>query len=290
MSAESGIAAQKQLALPLMLSILVVVLLVVAASAGIFVSGLYHDTSSIVSTDRGSDLFTLIAVVPALAASIYYSRRGSLRAQIVWLGLIAWVAYNYVIYSYGVNFTRVSLVYVAIMSLAIFTLVVVIRRVDTALLGSQFQPSMPRRVVAVYLWLVAAVFSLLWLTDTIPASLSGSTPARLAALHATSNPVEINDLAIIIPALVVAGILTWRRRPSGYLMAGILLGLATVTMAALLPGGPIFAGQNPDPVYGAVAIVSLVVWVVYMVKVGPEMPRTARQASPTRTGTASAGT
>jgi hypothetical protein len=109
---------------------------------------------------------------------------------------------------------------------------------------------------------VAAIFSSLWLADTVPASLSGSTPARLAALHATSNPVEVNDLAIIIPTFIVAGILAWRRQPLGYLMSGILIGLATVTMAGLLPGNPVFAGQNPDPIYVAVASLSLIVWVV----------------------------
>lgn len=280
----SGIAPKSKLSVPLTLSIAVVLLLVVAAVPGLFVSGFYHDTPSIMATNRGSDLLTLIVVVPALAVSIFYGRRGSLRAQIVWLALIAWIAYNYVIYAYGVNFTRASLAYVAILSLAIFTIVLVIRRVDTTGLEKQFQPSMPRRVFAVYLWLVAAIFSFLWLADIVPASLNGSVPARLAALHATSNPVEINDLAIIIPTLVLAGIWTWQRRPLGYLLSGILLGVATITMAALLPGGPIFAGQTLDPIYGGIALVSFIVWMACLINVKETVRNDVLQPVQARSG------
>lgn len=285
MSVQTGIAPSSRLTVPLALSLAVVVLLVAAAVPGIFVSGLYRDTSSVVTTDRGSDLFTLIAVVPALAVSLYYSRRGSLRAQIIWLALVAWAGYNYIVYAYGVNFTSVSLVHVAIMSLAIFALVFVIRAVDVASLGAQFKTGMPRAVVAVYLWLVAAIFTFLWLADTIPASLNSSTPTRLVALHTTSNPVEINDLAIVIPSLIIAGVLTWQRRPLGYLLSGVLLGLATVTMVALVPGGPIFGGQAPDPIYTGVAVVSAIVWVAVIVNVGSALRDAVNRPSGTKTGT-----
>lgn len=264
----TGIASQNRLSTPLKLSVVVAVLLVVAAVPGIFVGDLYRDTPSIVATDRGADLFTLIAIVPALAISILYSRRASLRAQVVWLGLMAWIAYNYIVYAYGLNFSRASLVHVAIVSLAIFTIVLVIRRVDIAAVGRQFRPSMPRRVVAAYLWLVAAIFSFLWLSDTIPATVTGGIPPRLAELHTTSNPVEINDLAVIVPTFVLAGVWTWQRRPLGYMLSGILLGLAAITMTAIVPGGPIFAGQSVDPLYAGIAVVSFILWIVFLVNVG----------------------
>jgi hypothetical protein len=141
----------------------------------------------------------------------------------------------------GANFTPMFLVYVAIVSLAIFTLAIVLRRTEIAGLASQFATSMPRRIVAIYLWIVAAMFSFLWMADTIPATLGDRTPDRLAALQSTSNPVEINDLAIIIPLLVLAGYWTWKQRPVGYLLAGALLELATATLSAIVPGGSILA-------------------------------------------------
>lgn len=263
-----GIASRKQLTIPFLLSAIAAALMVVAALPGVVVGSLYRDTRAIVATDRGSDLFTLIVAVPVLAISIFYGRRGSLRAQIVWLGAMSWVAYNYAVYSFGLNFTGLFLIHVAILSLAVFVLAFAVRRIDVTLLGADQWSAIPRRSTALFLWVVGAVFSALWLADSFPASLTGSLPARLVALRTTSNPVEVNDLAIVIPALVLAGVWAWQRRPIGYLLAGTLLGLATFTMAALLPGGPIFAGQAPDPMYVAVAAVSAVVWVAFVFNAG----------------------
>ena len=265
----AGVATTAALKPAFILSAALVVLLVVAAVPGVFVSGLYHDPASIIATDRGSDLVTLVVFVPALAIVLFHAHRGSLRAQVIWLGLVSWVLYAYVVYAFGINFTPLFLVHVAIVSLAVFTLAIVIRRTDIAALGSQFATSMPRRIVAIYLWIVAAMFSFLWLADAIPASLGNRTPERLAALQSTSNPVEINDLAIIMPLLIVAGFWTWRRRPGGYLLAGVLLGLATATMGAIVPGGPIFGGMAVDPLYAGVAIVSLAVWIVFLRTIRP---------------------
>lgn len=269
----AGIAETAALKPAFILSAALVVLLVAAAIPGAFVSGLYHDPTSIIATDRGSDLVTLFVFVPALAIALFYANRGSLRAQVIWLGLVSWVLYAYVVYAFGLNFTPLFLVHVAIVSLAAFTLAIVIRRTDIAALGSQFATSIPRRVVAIYLWIVGAMFSFLWLADAIPASLGNRTPERLAALQSTSNPVEINDLAIIIPLLVLAGYWTWRRRPGGYLLAGVLLGLATATMGAIVPGGPIFGGTAVDLLYAGVALVSLILWIVFLSRIGVQPGR-----------------
>ena len=253
----SGIARSGRLRPAFVLSAILAILLVVAAIPGAFVDGLYRDTRLIVAADRGSDLLTLLLYVPVLAISLYHSYRGSLRAQIVWLGLVSWVLYYYVLYAYGIRFTALFLVHVAVVSVATFILAIVLRRADVSSLARQFSSSVPRRLVAIYLWIVATMFTFLWLADIVPALLKNQAPQRLVEMGTTSNPVEINDLAFIIPLLVTAGLWTWRKHPAGYLLAGVLLGLATATMAALIPGAPIFLGGAPDPIYSAVAVVSL---------------------------------
>jgi hypothetical protein len=263
----SGIAPLPRLKSAFVLSAVLAVLLVVAAIPGAFVSGLYRDTAIIVAADRGSDVLTLCVYVPVLAISLYYSSRGSLRAQIVWLGLVSWVLYYYVLYAYGIRFTPLFLVHVAVISTAAFILAIVLRQADVTSLAGQFSPAVPRRVIAVYLWIVAAMFGFLWLADIVPALVMNHIPQRLAELGTTSNPVEINDLAFIVPLLVLAGVRTWGKRAAGYMLAGILLGLATATMAALIPGAPIFAGEPPDPIYSGVAVVSLALLVALLAKV-----------------------
>src|ERR671939_2025752 len=109
----SGIARTGRLRPAFALSAILAILLVVAAIPGAFVDGLYRDTRLIVAADRGSDLLTLLVYVPVLAISLYHSCRGSLRAQIVWLGLVSWVLYYYVLYAFGIRFTALFLGHVA---------------------------------------------------------------------------------------------------------------------------------------------------------------------------------
>lgn len=271
--ATRGVAPTSALAWPMRLTVGIAVLLVAAAGIGAFSPGLYHDTPTINASDRGSDLFTLLLIVPALFASVVYSARGSVRAQVVWLGLVSWVLYNYVVYSFGINFTPLFLAHVALVSLSLFTLVLVIRRTDVAGLRGQFSAGMPRRSIAGFLFVVAGMFAILWLSDVLPATFSGGTPARLRALQITSNPVEVNDLGVIVPLLVLAGVWTWQRREVGYLMAGILLTMATLTMAALVPGGPQFAQTALDPVSIGVAAFSLGFLLLFLARTHPEAGR-----------------
>jgi hypothetical protein len=80
------------------------VLLIAVSIPGIFIAGFYHDTPAVTATDRGNDLVSLLLIAHALAVSLAYSMRGSLRAQIIWLGLTGWAAYNFAIYAYGLKF------------------------------------------------------------------------------------------------------------------------------------------------------------------------------------------
>jgi hypothetical protein len=138
---------------------------------------------------------------------------------------------------------------------------------------AQFSSGMPRRSIAGFLFVVAGMFAILWLSDVLPATFGGGNPARLRALQITSNPVEVNDLGVIVPLLVLAGVWTWQRREVGYLMAGILLTMAAITMAALVPGGPLFAQTGLDPVSIGVAGLSLGFLVVFLARAHPDAGR-----------------
>lgn len=63
---------------------------------------------------------------------------------------------------------------------------VAIRRTDVAGLRGQFSSGMPRRSIAGFLFVVAGMFAILWLSDVLPATFAGATlraygPCRLRA-------------------------------------------------------------------------------------------------------------
>jgi hypothetical protein len=62
----------------------------------------------------------------------------------------------------------------------------------------------------------------LWLSEIVP-SLSGTTPKALKDVGLLTNPVHVLDLALLLPALIIAGRLLIKGRPLGYVLAPALL-------------------------------------------------------------------
>jgi hypothetical protein len=214
------------------LSAAMIPLLMVAAIAGLFFPSLYRDGPIVTSTDRGTDLATLVIYVPTLVVSLILARRGSHRAQIVWIGIVGWITYNYVVYAFAVRFNPLFLVYVALVSLSVFTLAIVLRRYDPDAVASYIKPSLPVKVISVFLALTAALFLLLWTSDILIATFGHPAPKEIPA----GNAVEVNDLAVAIPLLVLAAVRLWQRRATGYALAGVMLTVGGATLLALIPG------------------------------------------------------
>ena len=214
-------------------------LLLVAAAGGLFAPGLYRDPPAIRAMNQGSDLITLVVVVPALVAAMVGAARGSLRARIVWLGLLGYVAYYYVLFAYGVRFNPLFLVYVALMGLALWAIGLVLAECDLAGLAARFAPGLPVRLIGGYLVGLAALFMAIWLADIVPALFGPAPLPKPNGALAPGNPVEVNDLAVVLPLMIVAGVQLWRRAAAGYLLAGVMLLLSIAVAVVLLPS-PLF--------------------------------------------------
>ena len=65
------------------------------------------------------DLVTLLVAVPALILSGRKARSGSVRAHLVWLGVVAYAGYNYAFYLFGAALNALFLVYAAILAIAL---------------------------------------------------------------------------------------------------------------------------------------------------------------------------
>jgi hypothetical protein len=201
------------------LSAAMIPLLMVAAIAGLFFPSLYRDGPIVTSTDRGTDLATLVIYVPTLVVSLILARRSSHRAQIVWICIVGWITYNYVVYAFAGRFNPLFLVYVVLVSLSVFTLAIVLWRYDPDTVASYIKPSLPVKVISVFLALTAALFLLLWTSDILIATFGHPAPKEIPA----GNAVEVSDLAVAIPLLVLAAVRLWQRRATGYALAGVML-------------------------------------------------------------------
>jgi len=130
------------------LSGVIVALMLAASAGGLLIDGLYRDNLLVTSGWLGNDLVTLALAVPLMAAALLFAKRGSMRAQLVWLGMLAYVLYNYAFYLFAAAFNAFFLVYTVLFTLSIFALIFSLKTIDGKAIAGRFRPRTPVKWVA----------------------------------------------------------------------------------------------------------------------------------------------
>lgn len=229
---------------PLWTSWLLGGVLVAATLYGLLVGDAYRSTPTrpdLHAVLRGQDALTLLAV-PVLVRAAHRARAGSLRAHVVWLGILLYVPYTYLMYVV-VPHNDAFLLYVAAIGLGFYLLLDGLLRVDVHALRIAFTAT-PKRVVGWFLAVTGGLFVVMWLAMIVP-TIPGGIPDGLFVYDVPST-VHVLDLAFVLPLLIGTGVGLLRGHVAAPLLAGVLLvktvtlGLALLAMnlgAALLGGG-----------------------------------------------------
>jgi hypothetical protein len=168
-----------------------------------------------------------LLVACGLVTALVYARRGSIRALVIWAGLLVYAAYYYAFLCFDPVYTVVYPLYLAIMGLAVYSLAGLLSSVDTARFAAQVDAHMPVRGIAVVLGM-ALLFIPIW---------GSKIAAGIAARQVEeAHLVFTIDLAFMIPAMTVAAVQVWRRQPVGYLFSGGLLVKAALSGILLTSG------------------------------------------------------
>jgi len=207
---------------PLRLSVLAALLAVVTSLAGVLDPRTYaRETPAWAVQAIGQDLANL-AVAVLLIACVIRMRGGSGNAVLVWLGGLLYLIYAFAIYAFDLHFNRWFLAYVAVLGLSLYAFIWGLAARDPATPASALRNHPQRRGAASLLVAIGVLFALLWLSDIVP-------HLSLVETGLLTNPVHVLDLAFVLPAMIVTGVLLWRGQPAGLLFAVPLLVFA-VTM------------------------------------------------------------
>jgi hypothetical protein len=170
-----------------------------AAAGTAFIPDVLSGTAVMNGSARGTALVVLLVGVPVLAGSVLAARRGSTRGLAVWLGTVSYLTYNAVMFSFATPFNRLFPLYVAMLSLSIFLLAGV--AIHAAEVGRHLSDSRSPAWVAIYIWVVVALNSLLWLRGVAAAVIAEEPTAFLDGTGLTTNPVYVQDLAFWLPVM-----------------------------------------------------------------------------------------
>jgi hypothetical protein len=200
------------------MSIGLAALMVVQALLGLLASGAYRDVAWIKATWFGNDLVTLVIAVPLFLGAVRSASRGSTRARLIWLGVLGYSAYNYAYYVLGAALNVFFAIYVLTFVVSAASLIVGLAGTDAPAVAERFSTETPVRRIGGYYVFVATGLSAVWLGAWAAYAFAGRpTPVETEAFHL----VAALDMTLMVPALVTGGVLLWRRRPWGYVVAAV---------------------------------------------------------------------
>lgn len=261
------------------LAFLLATVFAVASLGNLVLPGAYaRETPSWAAQGFGQDWVDVLVVVPVLVISAALARRGSRRAGLILGGAVCYTAYSLVLYALAVHFNALFLVYSAGLGLSFYALVSVVVACSRDDPRRWFSLPALERTAGGFSTLLGLAFYGLWLAEVIPALASGRSPASLAEVGLITNPVQVLDIGIVLPAFIVGGIALARRRQLGYWLVPVMLAFAVLMDVALIgmdlsmavrgvPGG----GQR-IPVFAVMAVVSLTMLWGMMRRIGKAGP------------------
>lgn len=248
---------------PLTVIVIIIALLaVVAASAGIwsggpgmmkkiilsvhgemvelYGKGLYRNMSADVAIQGiAQDYITLFLGVPLLLISLTGFRKGWRWADFLLAGTLGYFLVTYLFYLTMAMYNVLFLAYSALMGLSFFAFYMIIGLLRADLTSGThdsvrhiFRENTPVKFTGGFLMFNAVAISFLWLAVVVPPLLDGTIyPHELK--HYTTLIVQGFDLGLLLPLSFIAGMLLWRKRPDGYLFGVIYTVFLSFLMTAL---------------------------------------------------------
>jgi hypothetical protein len=170
------------------------------------------------SGNTGTDALTLAVDLPLLVGSMWYARRGSLVGLLCWPGALFYVLYIYTFYVLSVPFGALFLPYVLLVTLSAYTTIGLVASIERETVKQRLSSRVSARTIGGALISIALLFTI------VDIAMIGAALASGAAVDATTHVSWIVDFVVELPALLIAGMLLWRREALGYVAApGLLL-------------------------------------------------------------------
>ena len=202
-------------------------------TAQIYGRGLYaHDTIFSVGASQGADSVALFVALPLLVISFIFYHRGSFRAGFLLTSTLAYYLYYGASLGLVVAYNSLYLVYLALFSASFFALVLSLTMFDLPALPDRISSRLPRRGMAIFMFVVGIGMAFIWLSDVVNALSTEGVPEALGVN--ISLVTYTLDIGIIAPSALLAGFLLLRRNSLGYLLTGVLTILLALVGAMVI--------------------------------------------------------
>lgn len=204
-----------------------------AAGLGLFVPDLYRDNALVEAAWRGNDVVTLFGAVPLLSVSTLLVARGSRKAMLTTLGLLAYALYNYAFYLFGASFNSLFLVYVAILATSTVGLIAGVAKPEVRAMASAFRPARVTRMAGYVVVVISLGLGAFWTGLSVGYLVSGDVPGMVVATDHPTNVTGALDLWLVVTFGLLGGVWLVRGRGWGYVISTVWAVKGALYMTAL---------------------------------------------------------
>jgi hypothetical protein len=224
---NANLPINRNLTLAYSFSLIITLLMTTASVAGILYQSFIYPTEELLKSFMPNDIVNLIIGVPILLGSMWLSRRGKLIGLLFWPGALLYVLYNYVAYIFGLTFNALYLLYLLLVALSAYTIIGLVASIDSSTVQDDLTGRVPERFAGG----VIAGLGLLFMLRVV---------AMMVLALANQTSIESTELAVLIadflisPAMIIGGILLWRRKALGYVSGTGLLFQSSMLFIGLI--------------------------------------------------------
>ena len=210
------------------ISLVVAALMAITSVAGLLYQTIIYPTDELLQSFVPNDVVNLFIGLPILLGSMWLARRGKLIGLLLWPGALFYVFFTYIVYVLSMPLNVAFLLHLTLVMLSAYTLIGLVASIDGKSVQNQLTGAVPERAGGG----VLAFLGILFFVRVIVVMVSAIIDQ--APVPATEFALNIADL-LISPALVIGGVLLWRREALGY-----VTGLGLLFQESMLFIGLIF--------------------------------------------------
>jgi hypothetical protein len=204
------------------LSSILIILTFIASIGGLLIVNLYRDNYFVRTAWFSNDLVTLFVGLPIFITALSMAKLNSKRAQMVCLGMVYYILYNYAFYLFGTAFNWFFPIYAALFILSIYTFIFGLLEVDLTTLKQRLEFTAAFKWVSGYMIFWAAALFAAWMGQWANFAITGKLPEIIITTNAANNLTANLDLSLMVSVLVMAVIWLHKKRPIGYILSIIL--------------------------------------------------------------------
>ena len=199
----------------IILSFIILILAIAASAGGLLFGDLYRDNALVKSVWFANDIVTLFLAVPLMAGALLYTIRGSVKAQLIWMGTLWYMVYNYIFYLYAATFNNFFLIYVALFTLSAYAFIFAMINTDAGTISQYFHHRTPVKWISGFLMFFAISLTVSWIVMSLSFVFTGQVPEPVVQTGHPTGVVFATDLSLLVSTLVLGAVLLWKRHPWG---------------------------------------------------------------------------